>query len=526
MGKYNNEVGIRYEKVKLDNNTYLLVPIEVIIGYSVGDIFYSDNQHKILNSAEDLTSNNSLVDKVYTIDELKNKYLYFEADNDFIREFFYEEEKTNLVLIQIKDGKILKRDIPIEMLTESKTREIYQKVRDNTIVTLNKDSVDNLLNIEDIGLLKKELGNLKRKLLEFENIRDKKTKRIVVEDGHVKEIEMDIQMKPVEQEKNGSSKDKVMPSKDITLRGLEAYIKERVFGHDEMIKRIAKTLIMNYTATGNEKRESILLVGPTGVGKTETVKAAAEYLGVPFVDVNTINLVPQGIKGESLEDYMYSLLVQANYDLGLAQKGVFFLDEFDKLGRSNTDYKQDIKDIMLKFIEGCEFTLDKSPDNSIFNTYFLNKVFAGRFDEVFEKNRVVGFGADTAINNNDMSSLLSKGDYYGKELVTRIMHIYFYQELSRETKKRIILYSKLSEYLEKKLRYERQFGVSLEATDSYVEALLETLAKNKQSIRELNNLVSSTLDDLEYELLTTDHSGSRVILTSDIVEDNRCYKIV
>ena len=64
---------------------------------------------------------------------------------------------------------------------------------------------------------------------------------------------------------------------------------------------------MNYTAIDNETIESILLVGPTGTGKTETVKAACEYLSLPYIIANTSNLVPQGIKGVSIEKLLKDL---------------------------------------------------------------------------------------------------------------------------------------------------------------------------------------------------------------------------
>ena len=85
----------------------------------------------------------------------------------------------------------------------------------------------------------------------------------------------------------------------VSVVGLERYLKERVFGHDDELRYIATKLIMNYRATPEDGTESILIVGPTGTGKTETVKAGSEYLDLPFIPVNSANLVPQGIKGTS-----------------------------------------------------------------------------------------------------------------------------------------------------------------------------------------------------------------------------------
>ena len=314
---------------------------------------------------------------------------------------------------------------------------------------------------------------------------------------------------------------------DISLKGLENYIKERVLGHDKIIRYIAKTIIMNYTATDTDEVEPILLVGPTGTGKTQTMQVAASYLNIPFAAVNMVNLVPQGIKGTSLEDCLYSLLVSANYKKEIAERGIFFGDEMDKLGKANVDYKEPIKDIFLNFFDGVPFLLDKKEDDYFFNTKFLNKVFAGRFEDVFEiPQKTIGFDADTKIEKDDFGEMIYDKEYYGKELITRITHIYLYKELNNETRKRILLESKLSRYLNKKIRYERQFGVTLEAQDSYIEAVLEKLDKSKLSMRQLNNLISHTLDEVEYVLLSGNNKGKKLILTKDIVEDNSKFTLI
>ena len=278
--------------------------------------------------------------------------------------------------------------------------------------------------------------------------------------------------------------------------------------------------MMNYTALDNEKREPMLLVGLTGTGKTETIRAASDYLDSPFVEINTINLVPQGIKGESLEDCLYSLIVQAKDDIKKAERGFVFFDEFDKLGSNESDYKDAVKHILLKFIEGAKFTIDKQNNDYIFDTSKLNKVFAGVFEELYKKKNSLGFTKSVEEQKTDIASNISNKNYYGKELITRIKHFYLFDELSLETKKQILLESKLSEYLCKKERYLRQFKVDMIADDSYINRVLEILEEDNKSIRELNNLVSSTLEEIEYELLTNNHANQKLILTKDLV-DNR-----
>ena len=79
--------------------------------------------------------------------------------------------------------------------------------------------------------------------------------------------------------------------------------------------------------------------------------------------------------------------------------------------------------------------------------------------------------------------------------------------------------------MNKKLRYERQFGVQLEATDSYIDAILELLDRNKQSIRDLNNVIVQTLEEVEYSLLADDIFARKIILTEETVENNKKFTI-
>lgn len=524
----NEEIGIKYKKIRINKNNYILIPIGYVEGYSIGEIFYSLTNYKIPVDKSVLDDEKILVDNVVKLCDLFDMYEY--DNEEIVREYYYTEEKDKIVIVETKGDKIVRKKVNLDKLMEGSEREILERINNEISILLNEDSLEKILSIENIKEIKKELLILRAKIISFKEREEKDNiTKIVTENGHVKEIVTSSKISPLVaasyERKNQIDSTNPDEEMEISLKGLEQYIKERVFGHDEEIRKIAKTLIMNYTAVGEEKREPILLVGPTGVGKTETMNAATEYLNIPYAEINTINLVPQGIKGESLEDNLFSLIAACNYDVSRAQNALIFFDEFDKLGSDNTDYKQAVKDILLKFIEGGVFTIDKPDGEYRFNTKYLNKVFAGRFKELFKKSNRLGFCQGKEVEQ-DIVTLLSDKNYYGKELITRIKHIYLYKDLDLVTKKRILLESKLSEYLQKRLRYKRQFGVDLIADDSYIEAVLAKLDSNNQSIRELNNLVSATLEEVEYELLTTSNRGKKLVLTGDIVDNNKKFNLM
>ena len=517
MEKERIDYGIKYAKVKLSEIKYILIPIDVVEGYSMGNLFYSSDVYKVADSITTIEEQEFLIDSIYNAKELCEIYDY--DDIEFVKEYFFTEEKDSLILVESTPKGITKKRVNMKIITAPNPREEYSMQKKKPAVILNEDCLDALLSISDIEILKKELLRYRNLISQFKSSEAAKgTTKIVVENGHVKEIETlkEVQKAPAVVESNKKSID-IDPT-GVSLKGLETYIKERVFGHDEEIKIIAKTLIMNYRGGLKYGTEPILIIGETGTGKTETIKAAANYLGLPFIEVNTANLVPEGIKGPSIEDCLYSLIVACNYDLDKAERALIFFDEFDKIGESGLDIKEAVKEIMLKFLEGTTFLIDKDKSSEDFNfrTHLLNKVYAGAFQNLFDSKKPVGFKTFTEETTFDPHRIYDS-QYFGKELVTRIPHIIPFYPLDRETQKRVILESKISLLRAKKIRYEEEFKVKLIATDSYINSLLDLLSSKDKSMRDLNNLILKSLDFVECALLENEGLVREAILSSETV---------
>lgn len=520
MAETLEEIGIKYKVIKINDSMYVLTPIGTVEGYSVGENFYNETIHKTALDVESL-QNEELVDSIMSIKELKKLYEY--DDIAFIKEFYLAEETDYILTIQVKDGKIIKRKVNYKEFVKSNEQETYERHKDMPSVTLNCDALEELTNCSSIQEIKEKLERYRRLIRRYRDQEKKDTvTSITVKNGHV--VEIGVNKKIEEPKKELITTTGAITSNNtgaISVLGLEKYLKERVFGHDEELRYIATKLIMNYRAKPEYGTESILIAGPTGTGKTETIRAASEYLGLPFIQVNTANLVPQGIKGPSLEDHLYALIVASGYDLEKAQKGFIFLDEFDKIGHDSLDIKESVKQIFLKFIEGDSFMIDKPSGDYTFNTKMLNKVFAGAFQELFEKSKkTIGFGSSTPESEFIFTpSKITEGNYYSKELVTRIHHVFAYGPLSRENQKRVMLESKLSILQAKKRRYEEEFGVQLIIQDEYIEAILDKLSKEEKSMRDLNNIILSTLSETEYQLLANEGKIKQLILTPEIITD-------
>ena len=155
---------------------------------------------------------------------------------------------------------------------------------------------------------------------------------------------------------------------NITYNGLRDYIKDRIIGHDKEVDLIARKIYLNYTAEPGDYIESILLVGPTGTGKTATVRAASEYLGIPSHEINVATLVPEGIVGPSPSSVLFALYDNAGRDLKKAQRGILFLDEFDKISETSMAMKSDVRNTLLTIMNGGNYTASTQTRELIFDT--------------------------------------------------------------------------------------------------------------------------------------------------------------
>ncbi len=526
------EYGIKYRVIKISDDQFFMIPLSLEGGLSDGIEFSSGKEAiPIANSRNDFKKK-YLMDNVYTTDDLEDMY-DFGDDTDFLSKYFFDDYKDTIYLVNIdENNKVKKYAINTSNFEEREYDFVYFMDKSVPIISLNEDALNEMLVCNDTNEIKVILNKYKELLKCFEEYNRKKgVTKIDVKNGKVESFEIDKKVSSIKKDEN-LSKDKKYASfggVDVSFTGLSNYIKQRVYGHNDEIDLFAQKLFMNYTAEDGESVESIMFVGPTGTGKTETVRAACEYLCVPYFEINAANLVPQGIKGISLEDVIISLYEQAGRDLSKAQRGLVYLDEYDKLNLDDLDIKKTVKKVLLSFNDGSKIPIRDDEYNIIFNSKMTNKVYAGVFKKIYEKERLVGFGA------NESSSILEKSDdeirkkiiekgYFSLEELSRINTLIGYDELSRDTKKQILLSSKISEFAKKRARYKRQFGVDLIATDDYIEAILNQISNSATGMRSVNNFVKQSIDTAERELLT--NKGYKVLkLTKDTVSNPKSFDL-
>lgn len=225
-------------------------------------------------------------------------------------------------------------------------------------------------------------------------------------------------------------------------------IKSEVIAQDKAIDQIITILWQNFQS--NHSKSNILLIGPTGVGKTEIIRNISKRLDIPMVTVNAADLTQTGYLGASASDCLKRLIKNANYNLEKASRGIVFIDEIDKkagTGEYNTGIASTgVQDELLKLLEDGDYEINISedlfiPKNVTLNTKHITFICSGAFQFLLNKESekvIAGFSREPQnqtsipkrkeITHND----LIKTKLIKPELVGRLHNIIELNPLNKE----------------------------------------------------------------------------------------------
>ncbi len=527
----NKEFATKYQKVKIGDNTYILIPIEVIEGYSMNDSFYTIDIFET-PSVQNIDTADILVDRVVTIEDILRKYDYEDVEESFLIEYYASEEKDRLIIVEVQKGNLIKKTVPLSVFRENSAVHGFEMTQNGPSVYLNETLVNRLLNTFTLPELRKELMRIKDQLAKFKDQNEQYgTTRIVIKDGKIVDMEDNGELKIIPEPKVITQpKTTDTPSQsDFSRKGLLSYLKERIYGHDAELEVIATVIARNLRPEAKkEDVESILIAGPTGSGKTVTFEAVGEYFNVPFRPINTPALVPEGIVGKSIDDFLNSIINECNGDITRAQRSIILFDEFDKISATGLDVKKSVIDELYKFMEGAKITIKKGNHMNSqlleFDTGFTTRIYSGVFETAYQRQNPLGFGTARPQNNEFDLENLFNNSAFSKELMDRIQYKLLYEELSREDKKRAML-SKIGILYKKRDMLKRLYGVDLIVEDDFLEAFLDSLTKKDKSMRDVNNLISKMI--VYPEGIIADEVGTyrQLILTRDTASNPRQFTL-
>ncbi len=353
---------------------------------------------------------------------------------------------------------------------------------------------------------------------------------------------------------------------------IKSYLDEYIIGQDKAKKILSVAVYNHYKrikSNNNNKidgkgkkidkereeieleKSNILLMGPTGCGKTLLAKTLAKKLNVPFVIADATTLTEAGYVGDDVENILLNLLRVADDDISLAQKGIIYIDEIDKIARKseNPSITRDVsgegvQQALLKIIEGTVASVPpyggrKHPQekNIQIDTREILFICGGTFEGLesiinyrMGKNNI-GFKADIKSNNKERNYKLMENVLpedlikYGliPELIGRLHVVSTLEALDKDALMKILTQPKNAIVKQYKKIFELE-GVKLNLTPGALEAIVEESIKRKIGARGLRSIMEDSILDIMYQI-PSEKNIEECTITKEVVKKRQMPEI-
>lgn len=531
MGTYNDEYktfidknGKEYFYIQSLDESYGESPYVV-----AGEITLADLKKKYLSDIEDLnlTSKDEILAHLITLYDIEHE------NNMFIVRYDNEGKKR---VFQVNVDDLLDtftKAINVDTQQEEKT--FHQDVE-----TLIKDINDCTYTKEDLRKIKNSLTANKKDLIEvlkvisdklkddnYKVVKDKKKSVSVEENTNHSDVATDSNVL----KKKAKSSEEEDDDSLIDIDGITNNILKTVIAQDEHVRRIVvevARMILN-----RKKKSGILITGSTGIGKTLIMKKLAEYLDRPFLEIDSTQITIPGYTGKNIEQCLFELLKECNFDKKKAERAIVFFDEIDKKGSEN---KSDVSgkgvlNVLLKFLDGTNYDACESSQSPVtipINTSNMIVIASGAFNDVYkQQKKPLGF---TAGIEKEKKYEPSVNDFVEKAMMTdefmgRMPIIIHLNSLSDDNYIQIMKKSDASptKYEEENFK---KINCDLLFTDDAYKRLASAANDRGIGARGLNAIVSNvTFLPFDYAYRNRGKLKS-ITITGDTVDDSSKFKVM